>query len=94
MLDILFCGFCQIFTNKKKLVEWMLLAFFLDIICCSDYASDFFHNFPIAGRTMAVKLFALLRMLVRYLSVDDTFHFLLTSGTITDFLLVLFVCLV
>jgi hypothetical protein len=40
-----------------------------------------------------VKLFALLRMLVRYLSVDDTFHFLLTSG-ITDFLLVLFVCLV
>jgi hypothetical protein len=69
MLDILFL---HILSNIyiEKLVEWMLLTFSLNVICYSDYVSDFFfYNFCIAERTMAVKLFASLRMLVRYVTV-------------------------
>lgn len=77
MLHILFL---HILSNIyiEKLVEWMLLAFFLNVICYSDYVSDFFffYNFCIAERTMAVKLFASLRMLVRYVTVQ---HLLATK---------------
>jgi hypothetical protein len=67
----------------------MLLAFFLIVICCFAYVNElfiflfifFFSNFPIAGRTMAVKLFASWRMLVRYVTLQ---HLLAT------FLLALF----
>jgi hypothetical protein len=85
MLDIFFCKFSQIFTKKKKLVEWMLLAFFLIVICCSDYVNElffffFFYNFPIVGRTIAVKLFASRRTMVRCVTLQHLlatkFHFL------------------
>jgi hypothetical protein len=69
MLDILFL---HILSNIyiEKLVEWMLLTFSLNVICYSDYVSDFFfYKFFIEERTMAVKLFASLRMLVRYVTV-------------------------